>query len=222
MKDDHLADEYHWRPLSVDEASARFAAFPGPWWVAGGWAIDLFVGRQTRQHADVDILIRRDDQLALFDILPEWEIHAAGMPVPGGLVCWQTGAPFPADVHDIWCRPDGTSPWALQAMLMDTADDRWVFRRDARIGGAIADLGLKRDGIPYLTPEVQLLYKSKNRLPKDEADLTTALPAMSPRQVAWLLEALQVHDPGNPWIEHLSSSTLRHAALISTSCGSTP
>lgn len=206
MTDDRQADDYHWQPLSVDETAARFAAFPGPWWVAGGWAIDLFVGRQSREHADVDILIRRDDQLALFDTLPTWEIHAAGMPVPGGLVCWQAGVPFPPDVHDIWCRPDAEAPWALQAMLTETRGDRWLFRRDARIGGVIADLGLKRDGVPYLTPEVQLLYKSKQRRPRDDADLATALPAMSARQVRWLLDALHLHDPGNPWIERLSWS----------------
>lgn len=196
--------ELPWTPFSVAEAADRFAGFPGPWWIAGGWAIDLFVGKQTREHADIDVLILRDDQRHLFDTLSDWEIHAAVMHKV--LRLWPAGRPFPPEVHDIWCRPDAESAWALQAMLMDCADDRWVFRRDARISGAIADLGLKHDGIPYLTPEVQLLYKSKNRLPKDEADLATALPAMTPRQIAWLLDALRLHDPDNPWIEPLLSS----------------
>lgn len=199
-------DDYPWQPLSVEETASRFAAFPGPWWIAGGWAIDLFIGRQTREHADIDVLILRGDQRHLFDTLAGWEIHAAGMPVPGRLVRWKAETLFPPDVHDIWCRPDATSPWALQVMLLDTAGDRWRFRRDHRIGGRIAKLGQTSDGVPYLAPEVQLLYKSKNPRPGDDADLATALPAMSTCQVAWLLDALRLHDPGNPWIERLSSS----------------
>ena len=29
------------------------------WWVAGGWALDLFLGRMTRPHHDVDVAILR-------------------------------------------------------------------------------------------------------------------------------------------------------------------
>lgn len=195
--------ELPWTPLSVTEAADRFAVFPGPWWIAGGWAIDLFMGTQTREHSDTDVLILRDDQLHLFDTLAGWEVHAAVMHKV--LRLWSVGQPFPPEVHDIWCRPTADSPWALQVMLMDTRDDRWLFRRDSRIGGPIATLGLKRDGIPYLAPEIQLLFKSKQRRPRDEADRTTALPAMSADQIRWLLDALRLYDPGNRWIPAISA-----------------
>jgi hypothetical protein len=39
--------------------------FPGPWFVSGGWAIDLFVGRVTREHEDREVGIFRQDQQAL-------------------------------------------------------------------------------------------------------------------------------------------------------------
>ncbi len=59
-----------WEPLSVEEVSEAFASFPGQWWIAGGWAIDLWIGRQTRPHDDIDVLICCTDQAALFDLLP--------------------------------------------------------------------------------------------------------------------------------------------------------
>jgi hypothetical protein len=38
------------------EAVARvMAGFPRPWFVSGGWAIDLFVGRVTREHEDLEV-----------------------------------------------------------------------------------------------------------------------------------------------------------------------
>ena len=42
---------------------AKAAAIaPAPWFIAGGWAIDLFLGRKTREHADVDFALSRLDQ----------------------------------------------------------------------------------------------------------------------------------------------------------------
>lgn len=55
--------DYNWKPLSVSEVKSLFKPFHLQWWIAGGWAIDLFLGEQTRPHDDIDILIRRDDQL---------------------------------------------------------------------------------------------------------------------------------------------------------------
>jgi lincosamide nucleotidyltransferase A/C/D/E len=34
-------------------------------WVDGGWAVDAVLGRQTRVHDDLDILIQRRDELVL-------------------------------------------------------------------------------------------------------------------------------------------------------------
>src|SRR5688500_9342197 len=93
---------YEWDPLSVEDAAALFAGAPFPWWIAGGWAIDLFIGYQTRSHADTDILILRRDQLAARSRLADWDVHAADP--PGSLRPWSLGALLPPEVHDIWCR----------------------------------------------------------------------------------------------------------------------
>lgn len=61
-----------WCPLTPGEVAERLGAFNGPWWIAGGWAIDLFLGRQTRPHGDTDVLVLRCDQLALQQVLEGW------------------------------------------------------------------------------------------------------------------------------------------------------
>src|SRR6266508_3178305 len=36
-----------------------------PWYVAGGWAIDLYLHECRRKHKDIDIAVFRQDQLAI-------------------------------------------------------------------------------------------------------------------------------------------------------------
>jgi len=112
-------------------------------------------------------------------------------------------------VHDIWCRRAASAPWALQFMLNEADGDRWVFRRDTRIGGSLAHLGcVSADGTPYVAPEVQLLYKAKNRLPKNEADFAAALPLLGPEARRWLAGALVIWDANHKWLARLEAVPL--------------
>ena len=38
-------------------------------WFFGGWAVDLWVGRLTRPHDDIDVLVRRVDEARVHDAL---------------------------------------------------------------------------------------------------------------------------------------------------------
>ena len=59
------------------------------------------------------------------------------------------------------------------------------------------------DGIPYLVPEVVLLFKAKHDRAKDHADFEGALPQMSEEQRAWLASSLARVHPGHPWLDQL-------------------
>ncbi|WP_305788235.1 nucleotidyltransferase domain-containing protein [Symbioplanes lichenis] len=43
-----------WAP---DQVAHHLAGVATPWCVAAGWALDLFRGRQTRSHGDIEIAI---------------------------------------------------------------------------------------------------------------------------------------------------------------------
>jgi hypothetical protein len=49
-------------------------AYPRPWWVSGGWAIDLFIGRVTRDHCDVEVGTFLPDQDEVRRHLDGWEL----------------------------------------------------------------------------------------------------------------------------------------------------
>jgi len=36
--------------------------FKRPWYIAGGWAVDLYLGYVSREHGDIEILVYREDQ----------------------------------------------------------------------------------------------------------------------------------------------------------------
>jgi len=199
-------DPHNWSPLSLEEVAAVFADMPVPWWIAGGWALDLFVGRTTRAHEDIDVLILRRDQLAVQKHLSDWHLFKTKQPTTPHLAPWPKGEFLEPPINDVWARSDlHAGPWRFQLMLMEADGDRWVYRRLPTIGGRIADMGLVTDaGIPYLAPEIQLLYKSGTGLKKDTDDLVSVLPVLPLRQAEWLLQCLQEQHPtGYPWISEV-------------------
>jgi hypothetical protein len=192
-----------WDPASVPEVAARFAAITPPWWVAGGYALELAAGRRWREHGDIDVLLLRRDQLAAQQALAGWQWWAAEP--SGTLRRWLAGQLLPADVHDIWCRPGDDEPWRIQVMLDESDGADWVSRRDRRIRRPIASLGcVSPGGIPYLCPEIQLFYKAKRPRPKDEADFTAVLPLLTGDQRRWLHDAIVQAYGRHPWQTRLA------------------
>ncbi|HEY4388128.1 MAG TPA: aminoglycoside adenylyltransferase [Ktedonobacteraceae bacterium] len=193
-----------WQPWNPHEVSNCFSALTIPWWIAGGWALDLFIGGQTREHDDIDVQVLRRDQQTVRTLFGTWDVEAAQPAVRPNAwpFCeWQPGMYLSPEIHDVWCRPKKTAPWALQLMIADTRDEDWIFRRDARIYRAISAIGHRTaDGIPYLAPEIQLLYKAKVPRPKDEADFARTLPHLNRERRAWLAQALAIVHPGHPWL----------------------
>ena len=192
-----------WEPLSPWEVAGVLDGVACRWWIAGGWAIDLHLGRQTRAHADVDVLFLRGDQLAVQQHLAEWDLHAADP--PGTLRPWDDRELLAPGIHDVWCRRSPASPWALQLMIDHTEHDQWVYRRDASIRRPVAELDGPASDTDrrVLSPDIQLLYKSAAPRAKDEADFEAALAVLDASQRRWLRNSLAVATPGHPWLTRL-------------------
>jgi Aminoglycoside-2''-adenylyltransferase len=197
-----------WQPWQPEEVARFFSTLTVPWWIAGGWALDLFLGVQTRDHEDIDVQILRRDQQEVRTVFREWDVqgaHPGELPSEWPFREWEPGGLLSPSVHDVWCRPNKTDPWAIQLMVVDATDDQWLFRRDARIHRPLATVGRRtNDGIPYLAPEIQLLYKAKAPRPKDEADLARTLPSLDGESRQWLAQSLALVHPGHSWLTELT------------------
>jgi hypothetical protein len=193
-----VSDHGRWEPLAPAALLAVFEDYDAPWWVAGGWAIDLFLGHTTRDHADLDVVVLRDHQQAVRAALPGWDLQQAN---DGALTPWPEGEDLRPEVNGVWARPDSDGPWRMDILFDGRKGDDWVSRRNAEITMPLGHLGkVTSDGVPYLVPEVVLLYKAKATREKDEADFDAALPKLGIGARCWLAAALEVVHPDHPWI----------------------
>jgi hypothetical protein len=194
--------EYLWYPLTIDEAQRLFDPLRIPWWIAGGWAVDVHLQRQTREHADVDVSILRRDHRKLRTLLDEFDIRVAH----DGALLPCAGDELAPEYHQFWARRRGDEAWAFEVLLEDHAGAQWLYRRDHRIKLPLERFGTRDvKGVPYVAPEVALLYKSnRHDLGRNAADFASAVSALTTDARAWLRDALSLVQPGHPWIEDLS------------------
>ncbi|MHC5671583.1 nucleotidyltransferase domain-containing protein [Nostoc sp.] len=80
------------------ELSGLLNDFRQPWFVAGGWAIDLFIGDVTRVHKDIEIAIFRKDQSSLREYLFGWEFTKV---VDGKMEPWNENEWLELPIHEI-------------------------------------------------------------------------------------------------------------------------
>ncbi|MGB3027832.1 nucleotidyltransferase domain-containing protein [Paradevosia shaoguanensis] len=195
--------EKPWSPLAPAEVATLLHDAPFPWWIAGGYAIDHFVGRTTRPHGDIDVLLLHHDHEELRKLMAGRDCWVADP--PGRLRPWPLGENLAPQIHDIWCRPNPDAPWAIQFMLDDGTAGHWQSRRNAAITRPLAELGARSEtGIPYLTAEIQLFYKAKSPRPKDLLDFEAALPLLADDQREWLAKAITLaYGEGHDWLKKL-------------------
>jgi hypothetical protein len=197
--------------MSVSLAKARAVIslmdrFVHPWWVCGGWALDLLAGEVTREHHDIEIGIIRKNQWSLRTLLKEFDLFTA---VDHNWVPWKPGTAVVAPMFQVQARQRETQsrgdlPEEFEFFLNDVKDRHWIFRRDWRIAVPLGKLIVKtRDGIPCLRPEIQLLHKAKHHRPQDEADFVRHVPLLDADARAWLREALRIAHPRDAWIDRL-------------------
>jgi hypothetical protein len=194
-----------WRPWSPAQAAAMLEGAHVPWCVVGGWAIDLFLGHQTRPHDDIEVAVPRRFFTAVRETLQgTYALHAVG---DGEVWRLKPGDHFPDGKHQCWVLEETTGRWRLDIMQEPGDADHWICRRDESIGAPRDEIVLHTaDGIPYLAPQAVLLFKAKYARPKDEADLAACLPRLSPHARNWLAEALQRVHPGHAWLEKLEAA----------------
>jgi Aminoglycoside-2''-adenylyltransferase len=189
-----------WQAWHPDEAARRLAGVEAPWCVAAGWALDLFRGGQVREHEDLEVAIPAGRFALIAAALAGFEFH-----VVGSGRRWPLDSPAFKIMHQTWVYEPDADRYRLDVFREPHDGDTWICRRDAQIRRPYAEI-IERtsDGIPYLAPEIVLLFKAKHGRPKDEADFAGALPLLSAARRSWLADHLAMVHPGHRWLAQLS------------------
>ncbi|MBC7278157.1 hypothetical protein [Nocardioides sp.] len=195
-------------PHTPADVAALLEDYPGLWWITGGWAIEAFTGVH-RDHHDTDLSILREDlSLLRKHLAGRFDVWAAGSTALRPLLpdddvdddpdvaLWETEG-------QLWVRRDASSPWEYDIVLSPGSARLWEYRRDPSIRMPMRDALWERDGVRYLAPEIQLLYKAKGLRPKDQADFDATAPLLNDRDRRWLRGALEQTLPDHPWIAAL-------------------
>ncbi|MEV0116989.1 hypothetical protein AB0H77_27750 [Streptomyces sp. NPDC050844] len=187
-----------WRPEHVAECLDGVGT---PWCIAAGWALDLFRGEESRPHGDLEIAVPAAEFPEIRDCFPEYVFDAVG----SGRVWPGAGAGVLAATHQTWLRDPANGQFLFDVFREPHEGGTWICRRDEKLRLPY-DAIIERtpDGIPYLVPELVLLFKAKALRPKDQADFDGVLPLLGRTRRDALNGWLELIHPGHPWLAELA------------------
>ena len=184
-----------WTP---SEIAQRLAGVTAPWCVAAGWALDLFRGKQTRDHGDLEIAVP-------FDRFPEIRFPGHVFDAVDSGCIWADATPeVLAVTHQTWLRDPATGNYLVDVIREPHDGDTWICRHNRTIRLPYREIIQHTpDGIPYLAPELVLLFKAKHARPKDQADFEGTVSHLSPAQRTTLADLIARTYPEHAWLRDL-------------------
>lgn len=193
----------------------------------GGQAIDLFLGYESRKHGDIDICAywpERDKIISfmqsrgfeVYEMLGGGKTHritdiGEQMYLKRNIFCFRDGCPlvklYPTDETDIFLldflHVGQTEFDFIELLFNDRSETHFEYARDREIKRELSKAILSADSVPYLSPEICLLYKSTDIEREGyQQDYELAYAAMSSEQKEWLDSALKKLNPhGHKWLK---------------------
>jgi hypothetical protein len=190
-----------WQAWSPEELFIRLRPLDLHWYVAGGWALDLWHGRQSRPHDDLEFCVLPKDSLEVRRALGDIDFFVARS---GNLAHLAATEPLPEDAWQLWGADRTARCWRVDLMIERGTPDLWVYKRDPQLTLPRSQaIRASARGIPYLAPSIVLLFKARAQRDKDEADFRKALPRLSPKDRNDLRGWLTTQHPGHGWIKAL-------------------
>lgn len=186
----------------MEQAALLFSEAPFRWWISGGHALELHIGKTWRSHEDIDVGVCSSQVAEAYVWLPDWELYIAAA---GRLTAWDgrrlDGA---RSENNAWARESPDSPWRFDLTVGPCTPQHWENRRDPSVTRPWNHAVLHSpSGVPYLAPDLQLLFKAKHPRRKDHIDAEEVIPVLDSQARGFLAQHLS---PQHPWQRLLANS----------------
>ena len=194
--------------------------------ICGGYAIDLFVGHKTRPHKDLDVSVywENRDTLVQYMLDNEWDIYEPcgcehlhkissitdQKRVKSNIWCVRPGNPhyiFSDHENNMFAVDfDGAEQTELDFIefLFNNRKEGFIlYARNDAVKLNMNNAILEKNGIPFLAPELVLLYKSTAvNNPDYQLDFDNAMLKMNNDQQEWVRESLvSIFPNGHKWLD---------------------
>lgn len=197
---------------------------PFPWAVCGGFALELFLGKEVRLHGDIDLCVFEKDRERILPYMLQkgWNVYEfrgngrlrpldanAKSETGRNLMCLGEGCDlvkfYPCEEKPLVYYEffhTGIQKLNYLEFLFNKADDtHFIFDRERNLTRELSKAILHRDGIPCLAPEIVLLYKASRAENEEyQMDFEQAFPMLRDEQREWFVNGLRaIYPNGHKW-----------------------
>ena len=193
--------------------------------ICGGFALDLFLGYESRVHGDIDVLAFWEDREAIITYMQHKGFLVYEM-LGGGKVHRITDIQMQEKLRkNIFCCTEDCELvrlydteeqdvfWLdfqhtglsklnyIEFLFNEKTEKEFVYVRDSRVKRVLDKAVLEKNGVPYLAPELCLLFKSTDIEREGyQQDYELTVERLSPEQRAWFENAMELLYPeGHRW-----------------------
>lgn len=195
-----------------------------PWAICGGFALDLFLEKELRIHSDIDICVFEKDREQILEYMLQnnwrvFEFRGGGKVCPlDGTLSSEVGRNFmctngECDIVKFYpCEEEGLLWYEffhtgmkefnyLEFLFNVTNEEYFVFDQKHDIKREISKAVLFSNGIPYLAPEIVLLFKaSRSENAEYQYDFVQTYAHMNEEQKKWFGRNMDLLYPdGHSW-----------------------
>ena len=210
----------------LEELKAFMAESNFPWAVCGGFALDLFLRRSIRPHGDIDLCVFENhrESIKAYAFDKGWHVyefrgHGKVRPLGDGtisdpgrnLMCVKDGCDivkfYPCEdagmLYHQFFHTGMNGFHYLEFLFNSVCDNFLVLAQRKGLRRELSKSISYHNGIPYLAPEIVLLYKaSDSENPAYQQDFDEAYPCLNGEQRAWFAGGMKLLYPyGHPWLK---------------------
>ena len=195
------------------------------WAVCGGFALDLFLDRNIRTHGDMDICVLEENRetMKAYVLNKGWRVyefrgqgkvrpleHGIDSDTGRNLMCVNDGCDlvkfYPCEeagmLYHQFFHTGMKQFHYLELLFNSVCDGYLILNRKSGLRRELSKAFLLRNGIPYLAPEIALLYKASDfQNPAYQLDFKETFPYLNDEQRDWFLSGMKLLFPdGHTWI----------------------